>query len=98
MSLFLFSPGLGSCEHPQGQEEQEEAAAAIGGEKGISGNLRNGAIFKLIFVLQPPPSSYSSFSLHNMAASTVASSEATAATSLPPAVRVRLYELFVQVR
>ena len=34
------------------------------------------------------------------AASTVASGEATAAaaTSLPPAVRVRLYELFVQVR
>ena len=34
-----------------------------------------------------------------MAASTLTStSEATAATSLPPAVRVRLYELFVQVR
>merc|ERR550539_2149327 len=31
-----------------------------------------------------------------MAASTLAS-DATAATSLPPAVRVRLYELFVQI-
>ena len=59
----------------------------------------------ILFISQAaPPPSYSSFSLHNMAASTLHASaggggEGTnAATSLPPAVRVRLYELFVQVR
>ena len=102
--LFSFS-GLGSCEHPQGQEEQKEAAAAVvvgGGETFPEYEMRRHfqtVSFSLFFQPPPPPpsASFSSFSLHNMAASTLAS-DATAATSLPPAVRVRLYELFVQVR